>query len=88
MSERGAPDYCLPVADEQGRHRGTPNPLEFPVGRWTLLALCAPVAVLFVFDSTGWGFPAGVGLFGISVAAFYRAAKLIKKGYPELDKDD
>ena len=74
--------------DGQGRRRGTPNPLEFPVGRWTLFALATLVASSFIFDDTGWRFAVGVGLFGASMAAFYRAARLIRRGYPELDEDD
>lgn len=69
-------------------HRGTPNHLEFSVGRWTLFGVCALVASIFIFDDTGWCSAVGVGLFGVSMAAFYRAARLIKRGYPELDKDD
>ena len=77
--------------DGQGRHRGTPNPLEFPVGRWTLFALCtlvASIASIFIFDGTDWRFAVGVGLFGVSMTAFYRATRLIGRGYPELDEDD
>lgn len=62
--------------------------MEFPVGRWTLLALFALVAGLFLVDDTGWRFAFGVGLVAVSMTAFYRAGKLIKKGYPELGKDN
>lgn len=65
--------------DEQGRHRGSAHPLEFPIGRWTLLAVLALVAGSFVFDDTGWRFAAGVGLFLLSMAGFYVAHTLIKR---------
>lgn len=73
--------------DGQGTHRGTPNPLEFPIGRWTLFALGALLASIFVFDDTGWRFAIGIGLFGVSMTGFYLAARLIRRGYPDLEGD-
>ncbi|NYD41910.1 hypothetical protein [Nocardioides panaciterrulae] len=71
--------------DAPGRHRGTAHPLELPIGRRVLFAVCALLGSGFVFDDTGWRFAVGAGLFGVSMVAFYLAARLITKGYPDLD---
>ncbi len=75
------------VDDEQSTHRGTPNPLEFPIGRWTLCGVAALLAGIFVFDDTGWRFAIGIGLFGVSMAGFYLAVRLIRQGYPDIEGD-
>lgn len=64
-----------------------PNALEFAIGRWCLLGLCALLASIFVFDHTGWRVAMGVGLLGISMTGFYLAARLIRRGYPDLESD-
>jgi len=64
-----------------------PNPLEFPIGRWTLSALCALLASIFVLDDTGWRFAIGVVLLGISMTGFILAARLIRRGYPDAEDD-
>ena len=80
--------YDSPV-DGQSRHRGTPNPLEFPIGRWILFASCALLASgFFLADTTGWRVAVGVGLLGASMTGFYLAARLIRRDYPDLDEDD
>lgn len=71
--------------DGIGKHRGTPHPLEFPIGRRLLVAVSALVGSGLIFDDTGWRFVAGAGLFGVSMTAFYLASRLITKGYPDLD---
>jgi len=75
------------VDDGQGRHRGTPHPLASSINRWILVAVFVVLAnvVLGVFFSpTDRRMAVSVGLLAVSMIGFYRASKLIKRGYPNL----
>jgi hypothetical protein len=74
--------YTFLLSDGACRHRGIANPLEYPIGRWTLLAVCAALAIIFFSpDDTGWALALSIGLLAISMFGFYRASRPIKRGY-------
>ena len=75
------------MGDEKGGHRGSRHPLEFLIGWWTLFAVCALLAALFVIGDNAWRIAVGAGLLAASMIGFYIATRLITKGYPDL-KDD